>query len=168
MSRWNFSVEQDGIVVASGDAPTEDGAKREAGHYAMMYAQDGPVKASVKEVRGTHTLPREGKAQDTLAEIFEPTIPMSVEYFLNERMGAAIKQLDQEIMANYGAAMRADFEGSPSRTYDGILRMEESKHGVEAGGAAGEDRRTVEAVSKGNDGVESGAMGVGEQKGVDG
>ena len=40
--------------------------------------------------------------------------------------------------------------------------------GVEAGGAAGEDRRTVEAVSKGDDGVESGAVGVGEQKGVDG
>jgi uncharacterized Zn finger protein (UPF0148 family) len=40
--------------------------------------------------------------------------------------------------------------------------------GVEAGGAAGEDRRTVEAVSKGDDGVESGVVGVGEQKGVDG
>jgi uncharacterized Zn finger protein (UPF0148 family) len=40
--------------------------------------------------------------------------------------------------------------------------------GVEAGGAAGEDRRTVEAVSKGDDGVESGAVGVGEKKGVDG
>jgi hypothetical protein len=119
-------------------------------------------------VRGTPTLPLEGKAQDTLAEIFEPTIPISVEYFLNERIGAAIKQLDQEIVADFGAAMRADFEGSPSRTYDGILRMEESKHDVEAGGAAGEDRRTVEAVSKGDDGVESGAVGVGEKKGVDG
>ena len=64
MSRWSFLVEQDGMVVASGDAPTEDGAKREAGHYAMMYAQDGPVKVSVKEVQGTPTLPREGKAQD--------------------------------------------------------------------------------------------------------
>ena len=120
------------------------------------------------EVAGTPTLPLEGKAQDTLAEIFEPTIPMSVEYFLNERMGAMIKQLDQEIVADFGAAMRADFEGSPSRTYDGILRMEESKHDVEAGGAAGEDRRTVEAISKSNDGVESGAVGVGEQKGVEG
>jgi hypothetical protein len=168
MSRWKFSVEQDGMEVASGEAPTEAESKREAGHYAMMYAQDGPVKVSVKEVRGTHTLPREGKAQDTLAEIFEPTIPMSVEYFLNERMSAMIKQLDQEIVADFRAAMRADFEGSPSRTYDGILRMEESKHGVEAGGAAGEDRRTVEAVSKGDDGVESGAVGVGEKKGVDG
>ena len=64
MSRWSFLVEQDGMVVASGDAPTEDGAKREAGHYAMMYSQDGPVKVSVKEVQGTPTLPREGKAQD--------------------------------------------------------------------------------------------------------
>ena len=48
MSRWSFLVEQDGMVVASGDAPTEAEAKREAGHYAMMYAQDGPVKVSVK------------------------------------------------------------------------------------------------------------------------
>ena len=51
MSRWSFLVEQDGMVVASGDAPTEDGAKREAGHYAMMYSQDGPVKVSVKRFR---------------------------------------------------------------------------------------------------------------------
>ena len=53
MSRWNFSVEQDGMVVASGEAPTEAEAKREAGHYAMMYAQDGPVKVSVKRFGGT-------------------------------------------------------------------------------------------------------------------
>jgi hypothetical protein len=107
-------------------------------------------------------------------EVMNTPVPLKefnrieVDTFLAERMGAAIKQLDQEIVADFGAAMRAAFEGSPSRTYDGILRIEESKHGVEVGGAAGEDRRTVEAVSKGDDGVESGVVGVGEQKGVDG
>ena len=48
MSRWIFSVEQDGMVVASGEAPTEDEAKREAAHYALMYGQDGTVKVSVE------------------------------------------------------------------------------------------------------------------------
>jgi hypothetical protein len=64
MNRWEFSVEQDGMVVASGEAPSEAEAKREAAHYAMMYSQDGLVKVSIKEVRGTPTLPRGGKAQD--------------------------------------------------------------------------------------------------------
>jgi hypothetical protein len=49
MSRWNFTVEQDGMEVASGEAPTEDEAKREAGHYALMYSQDGPVKFQLKQ-----------------------------------------------------------------------------------------------------------------------
>jgi hypothetical protein len=39
--RWAFSVRQGGVTVASGDAPTEAVARREATHYAMMYAQDG-------------------------------------------------------------------------------------------------------------------------------
>ncbi|MDP3492781.1 MAG: hypothetical protein Q8R82_06670 [Hyphomonadaceae bacterium] len=39
---WEFKVWQSGIEVASGDAPDEPTAKREAMHYAMMYAQDGP------------------------------------------------------------------------------------------------------------------------------
>ena len=42
--RWKFSVKQGGLVVASGDCPTEEDAKREAAHYAMMYSQDGPVE----------------------------------------------------------------------------------------------------------------------------
>ena len=61
---WEFSVEQDGMVVASGEAPTEESARREAAHYALMYSQDGPVKVSIKEVQGTPTVPRGGKAQD--------------------------------------------------------------------------------------------------------
>lgn len=51
-SRWEFSVEQDGIVVASGEAANEQDAKREAGHYALMYSQDGPVKVSLKQRKG--------------------------------------------------------------------------------------------------------------------
>ena len=50
MSRWKFSVEQDGIVVARGDAPSQEDAEREAAHYGMMYGQDGPVVVSVKAV----------------------------------------------------------------------------------------------------------------------
>lgn len=46
MSDWEFEVEQEGQVVASGSTPDELTAEREALHYAMMYAQDGPaVKA---------------------------------------------------------------------------------------------------------------------------
>lgn len=154
MSRWSFLVEQDGMVVASGDAPTEAEAKREAGHYAMMYAQDGPVKVSVKEVRRNPTLPREGKAQDedfpdrfgelperTRPSIFDGQPPLTEE----DKRGYSKEQWAEIIAENKGGS-----------------------DGVEAGGAAGEDRRTVEAVSKGDDGVESGAVGVGEQKGVDG
>jgi hypothetical protein len=181
MNRWEFSVEQDGMVVASGEAPSEAEAKMEAGHYALMYSQDGLVKVSIKEVRGTPTLPRGGKAQDeeNLGIPADAPVPphiyptyggitrTPIEEFVDERIKAAETKIVEEIIEDYGAAMRADFEGSPSRTYNGILRMEESKHGVEAGGSAGEDRRTVEAVSKGDDGVESGSVGVGEQKGVD-
>lgn len=51
-NRWEFSIEQDGIVVASGEAANEEDAKREAAHYAMMYSQDGPVKVSLKQRKG--------------------------------------------------------------------------------------------------------------------
>lgn len=40
---FEFEVVQDGVVVASGCASTWAEAEREAMHYAMMYAQDGPV-----------------------------------------------------------------------------------------------------------------------------
>lgn len=36
-----FRVKQGGMVVASGDCPTEDEMRREATHYAVMYAWDG-------------------------------------------------------------------------------------------------------------------------------
>lgn len=39
---FEFEVVQNGAVVASAGAASEDAARREAIHYAMMYAQDGP------------------------------------------------------------------------------------------------------------------------------
>lgn len=189
---WEFSVEQDGMVVASGEAPTEESARREAAHYALMYSQDGPVKVSIKEVQGTPTVPRGGKAQDD-CEVCHGTkggVPG------NENI------VDGKVICDYchaehltSKAQEPDlpehFGELPERTrpsiFDGMRPLtEEDKKGYseeqwaeiiaensggsdgdEAGGAAGEDRRTVEAVSKGDDGVESGAVGVGEQKGVD-
>jgi hypothetical protein len=38
---WGFAVADNGQVVAMGDAPDRDTAIREAGHYLMMYGQDG-------------------------------------------------------------------------------------------------------------------------------
>jgi hypothetical protein len=39
---FEFEVVQNGTVVASAGSADEDAARREAMHYAMMYAQDGP------------------------------------------------------------------------------------------------------------------------------
>jgi len=50
-TRFGFEVKQDGMVVASGEAPTEREAEREAMHYAMVYSQDGPVRMRVFPVR---------------------------------------------------------------------------------------------------------------------
>ena len=51
---WEFSILQDGLEVAGGSAPTLQDAMREASHYGMVYAQDGPVRIVVKgrNVRG--------------------------------------------------------------------------------------------------------------------
>lgn len=46
--RWLFEVVQDGTVVASGDCSDRDTAIREAGHYVMMYGQDGDCQAIVR------------------------------------------------------------------------------------------------------------------------
>jgi hypothetical protein len=50
MSRWEFIVEQDDMIVAKGEAPTEAEAMREAGHYSLIFSQDGPVKVTLHEV----------------------------------------------------------------------------------------------------------------------
>jgi predicted component of type VI protein secretion system len=47
-TRWTFSVVQDGMEVALGEATIKAEAQREANHYAMMYGQDGPVTTSVR------------------------------------------------------------------------------------------------------------------------
>lgn len=47
--RWIFEVMQGGQVVAEGDAPDRDTALREAGHYVMMYGQDGSCQAIVRQ-----------------------------------------------------------------------------------------------------------------------
>lgn len=39
---FEFEVWQEGMVVATTSAANADTALREAMHYAMMYAQDGP------------------------------------------------------------------------------------------------------------------------------
>jgi hypothetical protein len=48
ISRWNFSIIQDGQEVASVEGPYET-AKAYADHYALVCGQDGPV--TVKETK---------------------------------------------------------------------------------------------------------------------
>ena len=47
-NEWRGTVKQNGIEVASVTAPTRDEAERETMHYAMIYAQDGPVSVTIK------------------------------------------------------------------------------------------------------------------------
>lgn len=42
--RYKYDLIQDGLIVACVDAATDLEARREIGHYALMYSQDGPVK----------------------------------------------------------------------------------------------------------------------------
>ena len=50
--RYRFQLWQDGIEVAGVDAPTLEAAQREIMHYAMVYAQDGPVEIRGKDMSG--------------------------------------------------------------------------------------------------------------------
>ena len=45
--RWTFELRQDGQVVAEGEAQNQADAQREGFHYALMYAQDGPVELKI-------------------------------------------------------------------------------------------------------------------------
>lgn len=54
--RASFSVVQDGIIVASGDGPYEQ-AVAEANHYAMVYAQDGPVEVKIVPRKARKVVP---------------------------------------------------------------------------------------------------------------
>lgn len=45
---WSFSIFQGGYKVAGGSGPVESDIRREAMHYGMMYAQDGPCIVKVR------------------------------------------------------------------------------------------------------------------------
>jgi len=45
---WGAELWQDGIRVAKVEGPTEASVDREIQHYAMVYAQDGPVEIKFK------------------------------------------------------------------------------------------------------------------------
>lgn len=46
---YTFEIWQGGMMVAEVTAPDLESARREALHYAITYAQDGPV-----EIKGAH------------------------------------------------------------------------------------------------------------------
>jgi len=50
-AEYEFEVWQDDFVQAGGTAPTVEEVMTEAGHYAMMYGQDGPVRVRYYERR---------------------------------------------------------------------------------------------------------------------
>ena len=52
-ARWCVEEEATDMVVANGSAPTAEEASREAVHYAVQYAQDGPVRWWVLQNRKT-------------------------------------------------------------------------------------------------------------------
>lgn len=53
MSRtyFAFKIVQGGQQIASGSAPDLATAQREAGHYWLMYRQDGPCEAFIRRPR---------------------------------------------------------------------------------------------------------------------
>lgn len=48
---YEYEVWQDGVLQAGGRENDYDSAKSEANHYAMMYANDGPVEVRIYEKR---------------------------------------------------------------------------------------------------------------------
>lgn len=48
-SRFRYELWQNGMRVAAVDAPDDESALREIGHYAMMYSQDDPVPVRVRQ-----------------------------------------------------------------------------------------------------------------------
>lgn len=51
--RWCVEDENTGMPVANGSAAKAEDAHREVMHYAVQYAQDGPVRFWVRENRKT-------------------------------------------------------------------------------------------------------------------
>lgn len=97
--RWEFQVMQGGIVVAEGDAPDRDSALREAGHYVMMYGQDGACSAIVKPVM----------EQERSHRMTEP----KHEWFFYDR-------LQCDCCRNCGIIRRADGKNNPCRGVAGV------------------------------------------------
>lgn len=56
---YRYQLIQDGMVVASVDAPKKEQAEREINHYAFMYRQDGPVE--IKDVTRRLAKGRKGR-----------------------------------------------------------------------------------------------------------
>lgn len=52
-ARWCVEESDTGFPVAQGWCPTADEASREAAHYAIQYAQDGPVRWWIRQNRKT-------------------------------------------------------------------------------------------------------------------
>lgn len=50
---WRVEERDTGTLCASGSAPTQAAAMREAQHYAMQYIQDGPIRMTIKQGRKT-------------------------------------------------------------------------------------------------------------------
>lgn len=49
MTKYRFYVKQNGLTVASGECPTLEECQSMGMHYAMQYANEGPVKLEIKE-----------------------------------------------------------------------------------------------------------------------
>lgn len=64
---WYVEERDSGLRVASGSAPDDDTAIQEATHYAMMYAQDGPILMRVN--RGRKELVRMSLGGVTITEV---------------------------------------------------------------------------------------------------
>lgn len=62
---YEFEIEQDGMVVASGSGSDRDRIRSMAMHYALMYAQDGPVTMRIADSRFLAAPPTPARAERT-------------------------------------------------------------------------------------------------------
>lgn len=53
---YRFGVEQEGVPVAFGETSSQTEAESELIHYALQYAQDGPVKVWIRDTGARKTL----------------------------------------------------------------------------------------------------------------
>lgn len=49
--KWRIEERDTGLLCASGSAPTQAEAMREANRYALQYVQDGPIRMTLKQGR---------------------------------------------------------------------------------------------------------------------